>query len=87
VLEARARQLARAGKLNAELAGAELQSHCALDHTARRLIAQARTKMTLSARGVHRVMRVARTIADLGGSETISVTHLAEALQLRRALE
>jgi magnesium chelatase family protein len=41
----------------------------------------------LSARGVHRVMRVARTIADLDGSESISAAHLAEALQLRRAIE
>ena len=87
VREARARQLARAGQLNAELAGAAMQAHCKTDRTGRRLIAQARTKMALSARGVHRVLRVARTIADLEGSDGITAAHLAEALQMRRALE
>jgi len=87
VREARARQMARAGKLNADLTGAETQEHCKPDRVGRRLIAQARAKITLSARGVHRVMRMARTIADLEGSETITTAHLAEALQLRRALE
>ena len=85
--DARDRQLARAGKLNADLTGAETQAHCKPDRVGRRLITQARTKMTLSARGVHRVMRVARTIADLDGAEAITTAHLAEALQLRRALE
>jgi len=87
VRDARDRQLARAGKLNADLTGAETQAHCKPDRVGRRLITQARTKMTLSARGVHRVMRVARTIADLDGAEAITTAHLAEALQLRRALE
>jgi magnesium chelatase family protein len=84
---ARARQLARAGKLNSDLTGAETQAHCKPDRVGRRLIAQARSKLALSARGVHRVMRVARTIADLEGSAALATTHLAEALQLRRALD
>jgi len=87
VREARARQLARGGKLNSELNGAETQLQCRTDRVGRQLIAQARSKLMLSARGVHRVMRVARTIADLDGAGDIATVHLAEALQMRRALE
>jgi len=87
VRAARARQWARAGKLNADLTGAETQEHCRPDRVGRRLIAQARSRMALSARGVHRVLRVARSIADLEGSGSILTAHLAEALQLRRALD
>jgi magnesium chelatase family protein len=85
VRAARGMQLDRSGKLNSDLTGAETQVVCRLDRTARRLIAQARSRMALSARGVHRVMRVARTIADLEGSETLTTVHLAEALQMRRS--
>jgi magnesium chelatase family protein len=96
VLTARARQLRRAGKLNAELAGRELRKFCCLSREARVLLAQLRAKFELSARGVHRVLRVARTIADLstesgagppGVDEApLTAAHLAEALQLRRAI-
>jgi magnesium chelatase family protein len=87
VRAARGRQLARAGKLNADLTGAETQQQCRPDRVGRRLIAQARSRLALSARGVHRVLRVARTIADLEGSASIVIAHLAEALQLRRPLD
>ncbi len=91
VLAARRRQLRRAGKLNSELAGRELQRFCALDWPARMLLAQLREKFQLSARGVHRVLRVARTVADLENADLdagppIAASHLAEALQLRRAM-
>jgi magnesium chelatase family protein len=85
VQRARALQLRRARKLNNELDGAELQEFCRLDRTCRLLLTQARTKLELSARGVHRVLRVARTIADLEEAGPIRPVHLAEALQLRRA--
>jgi len=91
VRTARARQLERAGALNADLAARELQIHCALDRHCRGLMAHAREKLHLSARSVHRVLRVARTIADLGAPgmqarAPILAAHLAEALQLRRAI-
>jgi len=90
VLAAQGLQRARAGKLNVELTGSELQSFCRLDRPSRRLLAQARPRLALSARGVHRVLRVARTIADLdttgsAASSDLALTHLAEALQLRMA--
>jgi magnesium chelatase family protein len=88
VLAARALQARRAGRLNAELAGPQLQQYCQLERQARRLLAQVRAKLDLSARGVHRVLRVARTIADLQAEDApvLGATHLAEALQLRRAI-
>jgi magnesium chelatase family protein len=79
-------QCRRAGKLNAELSGDEIQEVCQLDRRCRLLLAQARTRLNLSARGVHRVLRVARTIADLEPCDGLGVVHLAEALQLRRAI-
>jgi len=102
VRAARGLQQARLGKLNADLTGKEIQEACGLDRHCRRLLAQARTKLHLSARGIHRVLRVARTIADLAivdaetpaaekqtgpRNESIGPVHLAEALQLRRAME
>jgi magnesium chelatase family protein len=86
-------QIARAGKLNADFHGGDIQAHCRLDRHCRLLLAQARTKLALSARGVHRVLRVARTIADLELADQakkaglIGPVHLAEALQLRRAVD
>jgi magnesium chelatase family protein len=85
VRAARCLQIERAGCLNSELGGREIQRACALDARGRLLLAQARSRFELSARGVHRVLRVARTIADLDDTRGgISPQHLAEALQLRR---
>lgn len=82
VLAARARQQAR-GALNSRLPTAALRNHCALDSAARRLVADAIDRGGMSARGVHRALRVARTMADLAGAGAIDVTWLAEALQYR----
>ncbi len=82
VLAARARQRER-GALNALLSNAALREHAALDGGGRRLIADAVDRGGMSARAVHRALRVARTIADLSGEEPVSALRLAEALQHR----
>jgi magnesium chelatase family protein len=90
ICRAREVQRARAGMLNVDLSGRDTQKLCRLDRLGRSLLSHARAKLALSARGLHRVLRVARTIADLDPqNETgpIGPVHLAEALQLRRGVE
>jgi len=82
VLAARAVQRAR-GCLNARLSNVALRECCTLDATGRRLVADAVDRAGMSARGVHRALRVARTIADLAGEERVTAMRLAEALQYR----
>lgn len=83
VVAARARQIARAGVSNARLAGAALSRDCELDNGGWALLETASTALSLSVRGHQRVLRVARTIADLAGAQTITPPHVAEALNLR----
>ena len=71
------------GTLNALLPNAGLKRACSLDTQSERLLADAIDLGGMSGRGVHRALRVARTIADLAGEERISVVRLAEALQYR----
>ncbi len=68
---------------NAQLDAAAIRKYCVTDAAAGALLQSAYDRMGLSARGYDRVMRVARTIADLDGSETIAAPHVAEAIQLR----
>ena len=88
---ARARQRARLApfglQANAEMGPAEIRRFCALDEEGRQLMRLAMQQMGLSARAYHRVLKVARTIADLAGSETIRPEHLAEAIQYRPRLD
>jgi magnesium chelatase family protein len=83
VVSARGRQLARDGVLNARLDGRRLRRRVRVNGAARTLVEQALTKLSLSARGFDRFLRVARTIADLSASEEVEAEHLAEALQFR----
>ena len=81
---ARARQIERAGKPNQVLTPSEIDSTCPLDEASRRLMNQALQRLGLSARAYHRVLKVARTIADLAGCDRIETTHLSEAIGYRR---
>ena len=83
VVAARERQVARAGKPNALLGQSELARHCRLHPDDQHLLEQAVDRMHLSARGVHRILRVARSIADLSGRPDIETGHLAEAIGYR----
>lgn len=70
-------------RYNANMGVADVRKHCALTEEGRSLIKSATTQMQLTARAYHRVLKLARTIADLAGSEQIAPNHLAEALQYR----
>ncbi|TCT20173.1 YifB family Mg chelatase-like AAA ATPase [Thiobaca trueperi] len=84
VIAARNRQLTRAGKPNHALTPSEIDRDCVLDHAGRQLMEQALTRLALSARAYHRILKVARTIADLQGADAIDTAHLSEAIGYRR---
>lgn len=84
VISAHERQLARAGKANAVLTPPEIERDCGLDATGQRLMEQALARLGLSARAYHRILKVARTIADLQGAPGIDTMHLGEAIGYRR---
>ena len=79
-----ARQQTRQGKTNADLTSKEIECYCQPDEAGEALLKLAIGRLSLSARAYHRVLKVARTIADLAGSEGIASSHIAEAIQYRR---
>lgn len=78
------RQAARQGKPNALLGSAEIDLHCRPDDAGEAMLRQVTAKLGWSARGYHRVLKLARTIADLEGVPAIRAPHIAEAVQYRR---
>ncbi len=81
---ARGRQSARQGKPNAQLKPSEIDAHCAPDASGAALLAQAMARLSLSARAYHRILKVARTIADLADSPGVDAAHIGEAIGYRR---
>jgi magnesium chelatase family protein len=84
VAQAHETQLARQHKPNALLGTREIDRHCATNRDGDQLLRHALARLLLSARAYHRVLRVARTIADLAASTAITAEHIAEAIQYRR---
>lgn len=83
VVAARDRQLDRSGGCNAKIDNAELERVCRLGAKSWQLLEQAIEQFSLSARAHHRILRVARTIADLANAKNVETSHIAEALALR----
>jgi len=83
VKSARSIQLKRQSKLNSELTSIELQQYCELSPKTQALLESAMDRLALSARGAHRVIKLAGTLADLACSELIESVHITEALAYR----
>ena len=86
VMRARCRQLERQGCLNTDLDSRGIDAHARPRADALQLLTQASSRLGWSGRGFHRVLRLARTLADLEGTPRIELPHMAEAIQCRRAL-
>jgi len=80
---ARARQLTRQGKANNQLSAPELEKYCELTNGDKQLLEQAINKLGLSTRAYHRVLKLARTLADINGREQLNTVDVTEALSYR----
>ena len=83
VVIARNRQMQRQQKANTALSNKEIEVYCRLNKQDETLLAQVMDKFKLSARAYHRILKVARTIADLADSEKIQTAHISEAVSYR----
>ena len=83
VLKAAQRQQQRGPRSNAELSTSEIEQFCKLSNEDIRLLEKAMERLTLSARAYHRILKLARTIADIDGSDRIRSPHLSEAISYR----
>jgi magnesium chelatase family protein len=82
--EARKTQLLRQGKSNARLSNTEVDRHCTPDEQGLLVLERAMRRFALSARAYHRILKVARTIADLEAASDVTIAHVSEAIGLRR---
>jgi magnesium chelatase family protein len=86
VIAARERQTRRQGRVNAQLDPAAMGARLGVEDAALSFLQAAADRLGWSARAVHRVLKVARTVADLAAAERIGIVHVAESVQYRRAL-
>jgi magnesium chelatase family protein len=84
VVAARNLAVARSGKANSELTAKEVKQLCVMSEQSHRILEQAMDKFGLSHRAYHRILKLARTIADLAQSENIETAHLSEAISYRK---
>ncbi len=82
---ARQRQLQRQGCLNGHMSNQQIETHCVLDSASQQLLSQAIDKLKLSARSYHRILKIARSIADLAGEEAVTAPSISEAIGYRRS--